>query len=425
MLARKSVRAQRGPRKRGGHDVVFYAPGVGETLKGEQFFPRGGAEKQVVMLARALARDGYRVAIVVSGTAEDLPAEVGGVTISVRRPPEHGRGLAGKVIETFRIWRSLAKLPSRFIVVRGATVDLGIIGVYARLARRRLVFASANVSDFQHHRIERNRLYLLLYTLGVLLSRLIVVQTEEQAELCRTVFRRRVSVIRNISQPAPTQDEVPVAFLWVGRLVAYKRPLEYIALARALPEARFWMVGVPIPHVAGDQMVIEAVLAEARSVPNLELLTPQPHVELQRLMARAVALVNTAAFEGMSNVLLEGWSMGVPALVLSHDPDRVLTRHGLGAFAAGEADRLVESARELWRTRHDRVYLSQRCRTYIATQHAPEIIAQQWAALLEGGATSRLPPEEVAIPRPLGARVPTEAGSTTDSNDLRNRHDVR
>ncbi len=389
MLLRESWRAHRAPRERGRHDVVFYAPEVAETLKGEQFFPRGGAEKQVVMLARALARDGYRVAIVVSGRAEGLPAEVGGVTIGVRRPPTRGRGLAGKVVEAVRIWRSLAKLPSHYIVVRGATVDLGVIGVYARLARRRLVFASANLSDFQPQRIESNRLYLRLYGLGVRLSRLIVVQTEEQAEQCRAAFRRRASVIRSISELAPAQEQGPVAFLWVGRLVAYKRPLEYIALARALPEARFWMVGVPTPHLAGDQMVIEAVLAQVRSVPNLELLTPRPHMELQRLMARAVASVNTAAFEGMSNALLEGWSMGVPALVLSYDPDGVLNRHGLGAFAAGDADRFAESARALWRTRHDRVELSERCRTYIATHHAPEIIAQQWAAVLDSGRRHR------------------------------------
>ncbi len=387
MVVREFVRCA--PRERGGHDVVFYAPEVGETLKGEQFFPRGGAEKQVVMLAGALARDGYRVAIVVSGRAEELPVEVGGVTIGVRRPATRGRGMTGKAVETFRIWRSLAKLPSPYIVVRGAMVDLGIIAVYARLARRRLVFASANVSDFQHHRIEPNRLYVLLYRLGARLSRLIVVQTEEQAELCRRVFRRRASVIPSISQLAPSQDQVPVAFLWVGRLVAYKRPLEYIALARALPEARFWMVGIPIPHLAGDQMVVEAVMAQATSVANLELLTPRPHVELQRLMARAVASVNTAAFEGISNVLLEGWSMGVPALVLSYDPDGLLNRHGLGAFAAGEMDRFVASARELWRTRHDRVDLSHRCRTYVATHHAPESVAQQWAALMERGRPHR------------------------------------
>jgi glycosyltransferase involved in cell wall biosynthesis len=385
MLLRQLVHADCARGGCDGHDIVFYAPEVGETLKGKEFFPQGGAENQVVMLARALVRNGHRVAIVVSGRAEDLPGEVDGVTISVRKPPARGRGVAGKLVEASRIWRSLAKAPSQWIVVRGATVDLGIIGVYARVARRRLVFASANVSDFEHRRLQPNRLYLILYMLGVRLSRLIVVQTEEQAELCRKVFRRPVRVIRSISRPAPAQDAVPVAFLWVGRLVAYKRPLEYMALARAVPEARFWMVGVPIPHLAGDQMLMEAVLTQARSLPNLELLTPRPHAQLQHLMARAVASVNTAAFEGMSNVLLEGWSMGVPALVLSYDPDGVLDKYGLGAFAAGEADKFVESARGLWRSRHDRVDVSRRCREYIAAHHAPELIVHQWSALLESG----------------------------------------
>ena len=146
------------------YDVVFYAPTVGATLKGDRFFPQGGAEKQVVMLARTLARNGHRVGIIVSGAAADLPAEVEGVTISVRTPPTRGRGFPGKAVEVIRIWRSLAKLPSRWIVVRGATVDLGVIGIHAWLTGRRLVFATANVSDFQHDGIESNRLYLLLYT---------------------------------------------------------------------------------------------------------------------------------------------------------------------------------------------------------------------------------------------------------------------
>lgn len=383
MRLSQTVRSWFAIRRRRRHDVVFYAPTVGAVLKDGQFFPQGGAEKQVVMLAGALARRGSRVAIIVSGRPVDLPAEVEGVTISVRTSPARGRGFAGKVVEAVRISTSLAKVPSRWIVVRGATVDLGVIAIHALLTRRRLVFASANVSDFKHSQIESNPLYVLLYKAGVCLARLVVVQTDEQAELCRTAFLRRPRVVRSIAEVFPTQDQEPIAFLWVGRLVAYKRPLEYIGLARALPEAKFWMVGSPTPHLTGDQTVIEAVLAEAESLPNLELLRPRPHLELQRLTARAVASVNTATLEGVSNVLLEGWSMGVPALVLNYDPDGVVERHGLGAFAAGDVDAFVQSAERLWRSRHDRLATSQRCRTYIATHHAPETIARQWAALLE------------------------------------------
>ena len=208
MLVRESRRAQGAPSERGGHGVLLYAPEVGETLRGEQFFPQGGAEKQVVTLARALAHDGYRVAIVMSGRAEELPAEVGGVTIRVRRPASRGRGLTGKVIATVRIWRSLAKLPSRCIVVRGATqFDLGIMAcAYVSLAGG---LCSPARTCRTSNTIGSSRIgcTYLVYRLGVRLSRCIVVQTEEQAELCRAAFRRRVTVISSISQLAPTQDD--------------------------------------------------------------------------------------------------------------------------------------------------------------------------------------------------------------------------
>ena len=40
--------------------------------------------------------------MIVSGRPVDLPAEVEGVTISVRTSPARGRGFAGKVVEAVR-----------------------------------------------------------------------------------------------------------------------------------------------------------------------------------------------------------------------------------------------------------------------------------------------------------------------------------
>ena len=55
-------------------------------------------------------------------------------------------------------------------------------------------------------------------------------------------------LIRSIAEPASQRDHAPEAFLWIGRLVWYKRPPAFVELARALPEAKFWMVGVPAVH---------------------------------------------------------------------------------------------------------------------------------------------------------------------------------
>ena len=100
------------------------------------------------------------------------------------------------------------------------------------------------------------------------------------------------------------------------------------------------------------------------------------------LVDRAVAVVNTADFEGMPNIFLEGWSRGVPALALTHDPDGVIERHRLGSFANGSSEYLVELARSLWEERSDQAGVAARCRQYILENHSPETVSAQWVETL-------------------------------------------
>ena len=349
--------------------------------------PPGGAETQVLMLAKALVRRGVRVAIIAFGDPDELPAQVSGVDIVSRAPYRKNHRMIGKLVEIVHIWRSLWRTPSPVVVHRGAGLQLGLIAVYTRLARRRLIFSSANIVDFDFRKLVPNRRDHLIYRLGTRLADTIVVQTEEQVELCQASFGRRPVLIKSMAPLDALQTQTPEAFLWVGRLVSYKHPLEYIALARALPEAKFWMVGVPIPQHADSELVTAQVKAQADDVPNLELLPPRRHEELVSLMNRAVASVNTAEYEGMPNVLLEAWTRGVPALVLTHDPGGVVERHGLGGYAHGSADQLAALARVQWRTRDKRAEVSQRCRAYIERFHAPDAVVAGWLAVVGGGTT--------------------------------------
>ena len=53
-----------------------------------------------------------------------------------------------------------------------------------------------------------------------------IVQTEEQADLCRSRFGRDPIVIKSVAEPQPPAG-APEAFLWVGRLAGYKRPRRF------------------------------------------------------------------------------------------------------------------------------------------------------------------------------------------------------
>jgi glycosyltransferase involved in cell wall biosynthesis len=362
------------------YDVAFYVPSIGPLLVADEVPPTGGAETQIFLLAKALAKRGVRVCLVVFQIpGVRLPTEVDGVDIHTRPPYNAHQRFVGKLREAAAIRRVVPSLDADVLVGRIAGPHIGLLALGARLARMRFIYSSANVIDFNFARLARKRRNLALYRLGVKLADGVVVQTDEQARLCRDHFGRTAVVVRSIAEPAPVVARKPEAFLWIGRLVWYKQPLAFVELASSMPDATFRLVGVP---VAGEEALAAEVQAAAARVPNLELLPGRPRLQLMDLIDRAAAIVNTSDFEGMPNIFLEGWSRGVPALALSHDPDRVIERHRLGEFAYGDRDRLRMAARALWSGRDSARGLEARCEQYVALNHSAEIVAARWHEVL-------------------------------------------
>jgi glycosyltransferase involved in cell wall biosynthesis len=339
----------------------------------------GGAENQVLILARELARRNRSVGIATVDDVGGLQSQVGGVDVIAQRASPTG----APVIRTFVFWSELAWTlianPSAVIVQRCASIHTTPVALLARALRRRFVFASAAVQDFNRPAWKRRHWWL--FHLGVRLADEVVVQTAEQVQLCRDRFGRQPILIKSIAEDAKTPASDPDAFLWIGRLSQHKQPMAYLDLARAVPQARFRMVGVEPPrHEQGvDAAELRRIVA---TLPNLELCSPRLRHELVPLYESAVAVVSTSVSEGMPNVFLEGWSRGVPALALTHDPDGVIQRERLGAFAAGSPTRLAELTESMWEHRHDRTELTSRCRRYVIREHSLDPIVDRWMQAL-------------------------------------------
>jgi len=209
----------------------------------------------------------------------------------------------------------------------------------------------------------------------------LVVQTTEQVALARRTLGREAHLIRSFCDSRPPASAPREAFIWLGGLIDYKGPLAYVRLAELVPEAEFWMIGTR-RDAAWDELADE-VSAAADRLPNLTLLPPRGREELFDLYERAIAVVNTSAFEGFPNTFMEGWSSGAAALSLNVDPDGVIGQHGLGFVAGGDIGELAGAARRLWSRRHDLDELSNGARRYIAENHDPAIIGKAWARLIE------------------------------------------
>jgi glycosyltransferase involved in cell wall biosynthesis len=366
----------------GRRDALFFSPYAGPLIAAhaglEGAGTSGGAETQVFLLARVLARRGHRVAIATFDTPAGLPDSVDGVELVLLPAPiRNGRPDLGWRLRL--IAALLRDLDADVLVQRAAGSFTGLVAITARVRRRRSVYSSAADKDFDRQRFDRTTWGHRLFPLGIRLTNAIVVQTNVQAELCERLWGRKPTVIRSLGEAPGRHATTPEAFLWIGRMTPNKRPEAVLNLAERVPEAQFWMVGGPSDLGPG---LFERVRARARSQPNVELLATRPRVQLMQLVERAVAIVSTSVYEGMPNVFLEGWARGIPALALSHDPDGVIETRRLGWVAKDSLDRLAQLARAAWDTRHDSPAVKSRCRAYMETEHAPERLAAQWERVL-------------------------------------------
>jgi glycosyltransferase involved in cell wall biosynthesis len=363
------------------NDVAIYAPYASQLYE-RDVTVSGGAELQTVMLATELARHGWRcghIVLPLEGDAGDLPD---GLEIVERPPFGGGRKVVGKGVEMQRVWQSLADADASVYVFRGGWPALGVAAAFCRRRGRSLVFACTSDRNFVSHARGLKQLDYGIYRYGARRSDAIAAQTRSQVAMALEAFPgvERIVEIPSFAEPAALSSQAPEAFLWTGRLIDYKNPDAYVELARAVPEARFWMIPKFVEEDAERGRRVEAA---ARELSNLELLEARPRDELMKLIDRSVAIVNTSPREGMPNVFLEGWARGIPALTYEFDPDDRIASHGLGIAAGGSMERFAAGARELWEGRTDRADLSKRSRDYLERTHGGEAVTSRWIELLE------------------------------------------
>jgi glycosyltransferase involved in cell wall biosynthesis len=117
----------------------------------------------------------------------------------------------------------------------------------------------------------------------------------------------------------------PSHFLWVHRLVSYKRPLEVAEAFRALPELRLTMVGVgPL------ERELRAMLP-----PNVELLGWIPRDRLARLFASAAGFVHVGE-EDFGISMVEALAAGAPVLAADVGGARDIVRPGRDGVLVSE-----------------------------------------------------------------------------------------
>ncbi len=361
-------------------DAAIYAPSANAFYDNARVTPDkggGGAEFQTTQLAAGLAGRGLSVAHI-SYPVSDPVETFDGLDIVQRGAYAGHGGSLSKLREGREIWRAMAEADADVYILRGYGLQLIVGAIFARLRKRAVLMSGSNDIDFMPARRNASRLGALAYGRAIGSANLIVTQTDQQRRVALANFPGRdVSVIRSFAEPAEVSERDGEAFLWVGRLVDYKRPLKFLELARQMPEAKFWMIGVETSET--PPALSAAVDTEAGELENVELLQPRPRGELMDLIDRSAAVVLTSEFEGMPNVFLEAWMRGRPVVTFGFDPDGVVGARRCGVAANGDFDDFVRGARQIWGDPSARRQMGHNGRRYVLEEHGPDAVGDHWA----------------------------------------------
>jgi glycosyltransferase involved in cell wall biosynthesis len=295
----------------------------------------GGAELQQTLLAKALARRGHQVSMVVGDYGQQDGAVWSGVRTYKASRPQEGLPILRFVHPRWtKLIAALRRAAADVYYVSPAGVHVGQVALWASRNGRRMVLRIASDADCDPARLVisfwRDR---KLYEYGLRRADAILAQSVNQQELLRRNYGLDSSVLSSLVDiPDSTLplDERDISLLWVSNIQQLKRPEMFLELAQRLPTFPASMVGGAQPKT---RHLFERVRIAASRISNVTFHGPLPYRATQRLFDRARVFVNTSEIEGFPNTFLQAWARGIP-VVSFFDPDGVIQREGLGDAVA-------------------------------------------------------------------------------------------
>ena len=330
-----------------------------------------GEPVQQTLLARALARSGHEVSMVVSDHGQPEGIVCDGIRVLKAYRPDAGVPVLRFIHPRWTgLWSALMRANADVYYTSCAGMQVGLLAMFCRHFGKRFVFRSASDSDCDKSRLlvqhARDR---WLYDYGLRRADAILVQSAGQAQTLLRSYGLQSRVAGMLVEPplsAPTHE---LDVLWVGNLRRVKRPDRVLWLAARLPWAAFHMAGGALP---GEEALFAGVRDGAAAYANLTFHGPLSYLDAAELYGRARVLLNTSDVEGFPNTYLQAWIRGVPVVTLI-DPDRVIEREGLGVAVRSPGE-LVGALASLLGAPQSWQAASERCRRFMAREFGDDRI---------------------------------------------------
>jgi len=353
----------------------------------------GGETVQQTLLARALARRGHDVSMVVADQGQEDGARLQSIRVFKAFRPNAGIPVLRFIHPRWTgMWSALKRADADVYYTSCAGMQVGLIALFCWRHRRRFVFRTASDTD-----CDRSRLLLKyardrwLYEQGLRRADAILVQSVSQANNMAQNYGLH-SRVAGMLVEAPLSTAVrDIELLWVSNIQHLKRPDRLLEIAERLPNVQIHMVGGCMP---GQESIYRQIKDAAASRRNVVFHGRLSYWDTNALYDRAKLLVNTSDVEGFPNSYLQSWIRGVPVVTLL-DPDRVIEREGLGAVARSPAE-LAGLVQSLLLDPDARQAAGDRCRHFMAREFGEEkvlsVYLETFQNVLQPGLDTRVIP---------------------------------
>jgi glycosyltransferase involved in cell wall biosynthesis len=272
---------------------------------------RGGAEKQLVYMLRALQQNEISVRVLCLTEGESYEAEIRSLGIDVEYVGDNkNRGL-----RLIKIIRNLRNRPADIIQSSHFYTNIytAIAGKVLRIPSIGAIRSDLKSEIEQHGRLGKYQLSL---------PSLLIANSNiaRRSAMKLGISRNKIEFLRNVVETPIEKPEIftspskEFTFLFVGRLSKEKRADRFIRMADALVKK---FPELPLRFkIAGDGIfrdVLEKQVADCVSLNNkFEFLGEC--VDIDKIYKRANALVLTSEYEGTPNVVLEALSHALPVI---------------------------------------------------------------------------------------------------------------
>lgn len=302
--------------------------------------PTGGEALQHTLLARALARRGWHVSMIVLDYGQPDGATWDGVKTYKAYRADEGMPVVRFLHPRWtKLQGALQRADADIYYTSCAGAELGQVALFARRHGKKVVFRVASDSDCDPRallvRYWRDR---QLYRWGLERADLVLAQTPSQQRALLRNFGRQSRVAGLAVEPAGRRHafhDRDIDALWVANMRALKRPLLFLDAAARLPSLSFHLIG---GRLAEAPALYEEVRARSESLPNVTFHGFVPQHRIGAFFERARVHVSTSNTEGFPNTFLQAWSRGTPVVTFL-DPEGMVSCNGMGA-AVSDSDGL-------------------------------------------------------------------------------------